>query len=103
MESNWRYNFYRYGLTNLWEVPQPTRLTRAYVKASLPGLNWIWLRETSNVPCFWFVPPVDTTTKQIVLINGPGSIAAVDPVVTTDFYRDQPLVLPWQGRIDPIN
>jgi len=101
LESNWRFNLYRYGLSNLWEVGSGTRLTRAYVKASLPGLNWIWLRETPNVPCEWFVPPVDTADLRINLIHGPPATAAVHPTIPTDFWPDQPLVLPWQVRTDP--
>lgn len=101
MESNWRLNLWRYGLCNLWEIPPPTRIARAYVRLASPGENWIWLREQANVACRWFVPPVVTTDYRVHVLSLTPAVAAVHPTIPTDFWQDQPLVMPWQGRIDP--
>jgi len=103
LESNWRYNRYRYGLTNLWEAPDLVEPVLAGVKRTFPQDNYVLLRTFGHTVATYVVPPVDTTTKRILVV--PGSTEPISWVwfLDGDVYKDRPLVLPWQGRIDPIN
>lgn len=101
MESNWRYNLYRYGLGSLWEVGPSVKIARAYVRGDAGSGNYIWLREKENTTCNWAVPPVVTADLKIHVLPMVPATASVHPTIATDFYPDQPLVTPWQVRIDP--